>query len=276
MMCVVARLALLLAAWLAALQLAAGCSCMLGHPQDQFCRANYVILTRVKKEIVTDRDRVYRTVVKRIFKASEKDAVSLSAGKIWTSLHDSMCGVRLETNRTYVLAGQLSGGKAHINLCDLYLPWDSVTPKQRKGFRLMYRQSCHCKVRVGNQGTPTDSDTCQWWTSFLGPEEGPDCQGEHAICMRQPGSSTHGAHCGWTGGSRYRQCMEDRRRLREPPKILPQPEPPKILPQPEPPKTLPHLEQQEPEITPQPEVIHAPEPRRRRAHEHLERTPRRT
>ena len=141
---------------------------------------------------------------------SEKAKVALKAGMVMTAVHESMCGVTLERNQTYLLTGtcdtkhtsyeyiigqfnlfyiipiiklmysnymirkaiaqilcyryesifnihllfilvciffgRFVSLQAQISLCSYIHPWRNVTPRQRKGFRMLYKQGCPCRV----------------------------------------------------------------------------------------------------------------------------------
>lgn len=78
---------------------------------------------------------------------SEKAKVALKHGRLHTARYDSMCGVTLDTRRTYLITGRVGDGlQAHISLCGLTKLWSDVSHRQRKGFKLLYGRGCDCKV----------------------------------------------------------------------------------------------------------------------------------
>lgn len=140
-----------------------------------------------------------------VFQGNNKVVEVLKAGNLSTPMSDSLCGVDLTPGSTYVLSGRLVHGKAYVQLCDMVERWDQVSRRQRKGLRLLYRQSCQCEVVMGmpHPGYPVPSDLCLWYTQpWRKGFENEDCQASHAICMQQPAG-----HCGWTVDKFYRSCM---------------------------------------------------------------------
>lgn len=78
---------------------------------------------------------------------SEKASVVLKAGRLVTGGSSSTCGVQLEPEVTYLITGKVLAGQAHVNLCNYITNWNDLTVRQKKGFRLLYRQGCLCEVR---------------------------------------------------------------------------------------------------------------------------------
>jgi hypothetical protein len=78
---------------------------------------------------------------------SEKASVLLKSGRLVTAGSSSMCGVDLRPEETYLITGKVVAGQASINLCNYITPWTDLTVRQKKGFRLLYRQGCLCEVR---------------------------------------------------------------------------------------------------------------------------------
>ena len=76
----------------------------------------------------------------------EKASLALKAGRLMTAGHSSMCGADLQLEETYLITGRLIGGKARISLCSYIEPWKQLAMRQKKGFRLLYRQGCQCEV----------------------------------------------------------------------------------------------------------------------------------
>jgi len=64
-----------------------------------------------------------------------------------TAGSSSMCGVDLKLEETYLITGKVVAGQASINLCNYITPWAHLSVRQKKGFRLLYRQGCSCEVR---------------------------------------------------------------------------------------------------------------------------------
>jgi hypothetical protein len=78
---------------------------------------------------------------------TEKARIILKEGRLVTAGSSSMCGVDLIPEETYLISGKVMAGQASINLCNYITPWAHITVRQKKGFRLLYRQGCSCEVR---------------------------------------------------------------------------------------------------------------------------------
>nr|CAD7462910.1 unnamed protein product [Timema tahoe] len=156
--------------------------------------------------------------------ATQKAAILLKSGRLVTSGMSSMCGVDLRLEETYLIAGHVSAGQARISLCSFIQPWREISVRQRKGFKLLYKQGCNCKIVncpwwrdckdkaqmsvIGEKNT--SKNLCQWKTSVSSHQTLPDCQGMHSICMKLPGGG-----CGWTNDRQYHVCMKTRRHMRD-------------------------------------------------------------
>lgn len=77
---------------------------------------------------------------------TEKARIALKSGRLITALDGAQCGSYLEVGKVYLITGRVQGLQAHINLCGYEMPWNQVTARQRKGFRLIYSRGCDCKV----------------------------------------------------------------------------------------------------------------------------------
>ncbi|XP_023240394.1 metalloproteinase inhibitor 3-like isoform X2 [Centruroides sculpturatus] len=183
------------------------CSCMYQHPQDHYCDSDFVALVKVKQRGKSDRTLTsYHIKIKKEFKMSEKARHALSQGLIWTSNLESLCGVNLRPTR-YLITGRVSGEKVWVGICNFVKEWSSLTAKQKKGFRRLYQQACHCKITknyIHNNNT-TVRPQCYWetWKSVKY-----DCQNLYSICAP---SSHHMKECVWLKSRAYRHCMKEKR-----------------------------------------------------------------
>ncbi|KAE8575769.1 hypothetical protein XENTR_v10003936 [Xenopus tropicalis] len=137
-------------------KLSEACSCSPVHPQQAFCNADIVIRAKAitGKEVDSGND-VYGNPIKRIqyeikqikmFKGPDKDIEF-----IYTAPSSAVCGVTLEIagKKEYLIAGKADGdGKMHVTLCDFIVPWDSLSPTQKKSLNQRYEMGCECKVRI--------------------------------------------------------------------------------------------------------------------------------
>lgn len=82
---------------------------------------------------------------------SEKAKIALKSGRLLTAASGAMCGAELEVGKVYLITGRVLGLQAFISLCDFVKPWNNLTNRQRKGFRLIYSRGCDCSVRIPTQ-----------------------------------------------------------------------------------------------------------------------------
>ncbi|CAG5040235.1 unnamed protein product [Parnassius apollo] len=184
-------LALVAATWRAA----DSCTCAPEHPQTHFCKSDFVIVGRVQKLFRgNDTYDAYKVKIRNVYKATPKAAVALKSGRILTPPQESLCGVSLQPRETYVITGQVMHLQAHIHLCGYINKWRDVTPRQRKGFRLLYKQGCTCKVHVTRRRTKSPN-TCV--TNY------DDCFERHGICLHD-----RERRCRWTRAPALTRCMQ--------------------------------------------------------------------
>ncbi|XP_034940950.1 tissue inhibitor of metalloproteinase [Chelonus insularis] len=188
------------------------CSCASQHPQTHYCEADFVVVVRIKKfSEMNDHESAYKVKIHKIFKATSKAEVALEEQLLWTASMGSMCGrENMKPGETWVVTGQISGGKPRISLCNLAMRWSEVTARQRKGFRGLYHRGCVCQIVY----TPwlrkgavfkTAGKRCLW-ESAPGPF---DCQEQYGVCMlRSTG-------CLWELSPAYKRCIIQHQRLRE-------------------------------------------------------------
>ncbi|XP_067123442.1 tissue inhibitor of metalloproteinase-like isoform X1 [Centruroides vittatus] len=188
---------------------AESCLCMNFHPQEHYCSADFVAAVRVRRMRKSDADvHVYQIRTKKIFKANGKAEEALSHGLLWSNSKEAMCGLRLRPDR-YLVTGRITGEKPWVSGCNFVQKWSTLTKKQRKGFRRLYRQGCHCKVRpLFGSRRATKGRYCSWETVWTDS----DCQGKHSLCVPTPGD---GDRCSWVNNSAYRHCMKRFRKEKE-------------------------------------------------------------
>ncbi|XP_062331384.1 metalloproteinase inhibitor 2a [Osmerus eperlanus] len=135
-------------------EIAEACSCAPVHPQQAFCNADIVIRAKVvgEKEVDTGND-IYGNPIKRIqyevkqikmFKGPDQDVES-----VFTAPVSAICGVTLDTSgkKEYLISGKAeAGGSVHVTLCDYIMPWDTMSPAQKKSLSQRYQMGCDCKV----------------------------------------------------------------------------------------------------------------------------------
>ncbi|XP_045765181.1 tissue inhibitor of metalloproteinase isoform X1 [Maniola jurtina] len=186
-------LALVAGSW----RVADACTCSLDHPQTHFCNSDFVIVGRVQKLFRgSDFYDAYKVKIRNIFKATPKAAVALKAGRLLTPSLDSLCGVTLQPRETYVITGRVVQLQAHIQLCGYVNKWREVTPRQRKGFRLLYKQGCTCKVHMNRRSTKSPN-TCVTGRSAT------ECYERHGICLHD-----RARRCRWTRAPALTRCLQ--------------------------------------------------------------------
>lgn len=179
---------------------AAPCSCLLWHPQQHVCKADFVVLARVRRLTETpDGNKAYKVKVKKLVKGSEKVELSLQKGLIYTD--SGTCAAHLKTRTSHIITGNIVANKPRVNLCNFAAPMRSLTPKMKKGFRLLYKLGCDCPIMSCHfwEQCPKANFFCPWETS----REKNDCQGRQSMCLRGPDGT-----CDWLRGRLYTSCMK--------------------------------------------------------------------
>nr|XP_033818357.1 metalloproteinase inhibitor 2 [Geotrypetes seraphini] len=196
-------------AWLALLLVLApgasrACSCSPVHPQQAFCNADVVIRAKavVGKDVDAGND-IYGNPIKRIqyeikqikmFRGPDKDMEF-----ILTAPSSAVCGVTLETGgKEYLIAGKSEGnGKMHVTLCDLIMPWESLSVTQKKSLTQRYQMGCECKISRCPliPCSLSSPDECLW-TDWVTEKSINGRQAKHYACIKRSDGS-----CAWYRGS---------------------------------------------------------------------------
>lgn len=189
---------LVLALVAASCRFADACTCTQLHPQTHFCNSDFVIVGRVQKTFRgKDFYDAYKVKIRNKYKATPKAEVALKSGRLLTPSQDSLCGVQLQPRETYVITGRVVHLEAHVHLCGFVSRWRDVTPRQRKGFRLLYKQGCTCKVHMPIRRIKSPN------TCVTGYDE---CYERHGICLHD-----HGHRCRWTRAPALTRCLQSTR-----------------------------------------------------------------
>ncbi|CAB3221480.1 unnamed protein product [Arctia plantaginis] len=171
------------------------CSCAPAHPQTHFCSSDFVIVGRVQKTFRgKDFYDSYKVKIRSKYKATPKAEVALKSGRLLTPSQESLCGVKLQPRETYVITGRVVHLEAHVHLCGYISRWRDVTPRQRKGFRLLYKQGCTCKVHTTRRRTKSQN------TCVSGFNE---CYERHGICLHD-----REQRCRWTRAPALTRCLQ--------------------------------------------------------------------
>ncbi|CAD1477358.1 unnamed protein product, partial [Heterotrigona itama] len=146
------------------------------------------------------------------FRLRKTSYTILKKNILWTASSEVLCGVDLKVGETYVVSGSTyTGDKANISLCGIKMAWRSVTSRQRKGFKHLYRYGCPCSIHYTPWWTKgavlesTDGKECLW-ESKPGPEE---CQRNYGVCMPGP------LGCSWVPSVPYKNCIKEYQQKRE-------------------------------------------------------------
>uniref|UniRef100_A0AAY4B3J2 Metalloproteinase inhibitor 2 n=1 Tax=Denticeps clupeoides TaxID=299321 RepID=A0AAY4B3J2_9TELE len=184
---------------------AEACSCSPVHPQQAFCNADAVIRAKVVagKEVDSGND-IYGNPIKRIqydikqikmFKGPDRD-IDL----IYTAPSSAVCGVTLDTTgkKEYLIAGKAEAhGKMHVTLCDLIMPWESMSATQKKSLSQRYQMGCECKItRCATFPCEISTPEECLWTDWLTEKLINGRQANHYACIKRGDGS-----CAWYRGA---------------------------------------------------------------------------
>lgn len=200
------------------------CTCFPTHVQDQFCRAQIVLVATVKgsEEIYQNSiikapntrdpenpyemmpvERKYKVRIHRFFKGEE-----LLGGKgkrvkyIHTSASGAACGLHLNKGKTYILSARIQRqGEIWSSMCDWVQTFKTLNRHQLKGIKFHYRRNCKCSISwcQGSYCRGPGPRECEWVPQFYGS----DCLQEHGFCM----INSRGT-CQWKKNRQLRKCLE--------------------------------------------------------------------
>lgn len=129
----------------------------------------------------------------------------LSAGKLQTAVHDSMCGKPLHIGKQYMIAGR--GGR--ISLCSYAEPYARMSIVERRGFAGGYRKGCPCDVQLVWGGAADTSISmpgeCQWSMNDR-------CQTHMGACVPSRGAfnaTVKPEKCHWRSSIEYNRCLNE-------------------------------------------------------------------
>ncbi|XP_017567472.1 metalloproteinase inhibitor 2b [Pygocentrus nattereri] len=186
-------------------EVAEACSCAPAHPQQAHCNADVVIRAKVigQKEVLIGSD-TYGNPIKKIqydikqMKMFKGPSQEINA--IFTAPTSAVCGVTLESDgkSEYLVTGKLeSDGTVHVTLCDFIVPWNSLTPAQRKGFEVRYETGCGCRIVRCSSVPCSVSDPVEClWTDWITQSTVQGPQAQHYTCIKRNDDS-----CAWYRGA---------------------------------------------------------------------------
>ncbi|XP_022098795.1 metalloproteinase inhibitor 3-like [Acanthaster planci] len=203
------------------------CVCMPMHPQQHFCRSDFVIKGKILPDLKVfpdnntkmkpDNDtsnpnvRMYTVRVEKVFKGQELMGPKKHA-EILVSRRGETCGMPLQENEVYILTGQQVKNMFTINMCDWVPKYSQLTRKQRQGIRHLYKQYCDsCEIKPCFHGNcqATTPNTCIWNVSgHMLNNNDLDCESDHSRCIKD------GAGCKWYMPQTMKICMKVRLQMR--------------------------------------------------------------
>ncbi|XP_052426678.1 metalloproteinase inhibitor 2 [Carassius gibelio] len=185
--------------------IAEACSCSPVHPQQAFCNADVVIRAKVvgKKEVDSGND-IYGNPIKRI--QYEIKQIKMFKGPdhhidvVFTAPSSAVCGVtNLDTSgkKEYLISGKgETNGKMHVTLCDLIMPWESMSATQKKSLSQRYQMGCDCKItRCATFPCEISTPEECLWTDWVTEKIIHGRQSDHYACIKRGDGS-----CAWYRG----------------------------------------------------------------------------
>ena len=83
------------------------CSCIFSHPQEHYCSADFVALINIRRQGKNLYNMAsYHIKVRKEFKMTTKARKALSLGMLYTTIDESTCGRKFETNTKYLITGK--------------------------------------------------------------------------------------------------------------------------------------------------------------------------
>ncbi|XP_057314039.1 metalloproteinase inhibitor 3-like [Hydractinia symbiolongicarpus] len=214
----VLSIVLLLAGYLG---VAESCMCMPTHPQNAFCKSEFVLKAAVtswrrytfiknyelfvQMGIPPPRMAYYSISVVKIFKGKDKIQHLLKNPVFFTHAQDiiSNCGKFFNKGEKYLLAGRLVDGQMQTSMCDMNSKWHDVTKQMKLGINGMY--DCNCAVATCVDGYCDRKNSCKWNVTWDKPID--ECSMNHRSC----GKSEKG--CVWNSSSQYAECRRQENSL---------------------------------------------------------------
>ncbi|XP_034485026.1 tissue inhibitor of metalloproteinase [Drosophila innubila] len=182
------------------------CMCMPSHPQTHYCTADYVVQLRVlrKSNTIEPGKTTYKVHIKRTYKATPEARKMLRDGRLSTPILDSMCGIKLDLGKVYIIAGRLP----HLTACGYYKQYTKMTIAERHGFSGAYKMACNCTVTpcfgMNCLQQREYADGCKW--SPFGK-----CETEFSSCVPHNLRTRNGdiQRCRWRRTQLYKHCLRN-------------------------------------------------------------------
>lgn len=131
---------------------------------------------------------------------SDKARIDLKHGRVFTSLYDSMCGVKLEVNQVYVIMGF----SPRLSMCNFIKKYSDLTIVMRRGIAGGYKKGCACDVMpCYREGACEQYEgECLW-----NPHS--DCETDYGSCIPSRGvfnAEGRPTKCHWRRSGPYMSC----------------------------------------------------------------------
>ncbi|XP_016431230.1 metalloproteinase inhibitor 2 [Sinocyclocheilus rhinocerous] len=183
-------------------QVAEGCSCAPGHPQQLFCMSDIVMRAEVTGEKIIYSDEYtpgmgkiqYEIQVIKVFKGFDRIK---EIQHVYTNEMSSMCGTRLGRGQ-YLLSGSIASEGFFVSMCDYLALWDRLSLMQKKNIKHRYLMSCSCMISTCTEKPcqPSTKNECIL-TNLSSLWSFEDREPIHeSACIRHSDGS-----CGWYGGT---------------------------------------------------------------------------
>ncbi|OWF51635.1 metalloproteinase inhibitor 2-like [Mizuhopecten yessoensis] len=204
----VMRMTFMLVLTLALARTSLACFCVLRHPQEMFCIADFVVRLEVidMEEIYSNdvpnysfpMEVRYTVDISYVFKGSEKfdqaDKVYLLTGG-----SDGTCRQDLVVGELYVIMGYVHDGHMSFGMCDWTRRLGDLTSHQYRGLHYKYTRGCDCQIQrcFGPECNVRSNrnDTCQWTNTN-------ECDQNYGFCVEGPGGS-----CAWRQNRMRSGCL---------------------------------------------------------------------
>lgn len=114
------------------------CFCMEPKPDYFYCHSDFSARIHVKGEEYSNDPnedlRIYDVQVEKIYKANWNGRTAINNGKLYTTANSASCGLILEVNKSYIVTGSASSGRAEAYLCSYHKDINWVTQEVKNGF----------------------------------------------------------------------------------------------------------------------------------------------
>ncbi|XP_075142244.1 metalloproteinase inhibitor 4 [Leptodactylus fuscus] len=176
-------------------KLTEACTCIFAHPQQHFCNSDIVVrVTVIGEKLIPaknsyDSTNQYEVKVVKTLKGYDETPV---IKYLYSATESSLCGVKLQCKKDYVIGGKGTNGTYHINMCGLVQAWESLSTFQIRTLgqeEVGYHQGCDCKIKICGMESCDNiaSNECIWanW------QQNQSLEKDHACIKERDG------HCSW-------------------------------------------------------------------------------